>query len=413
MSWRDQMLPGSFRGAPFLIKVARTGVGRRTELHQYPLRDTPWAEDLGRHARSFTVECFVLGADYMSQRNALMDALEQGGAGTLVHPYLGTKSVVVNGSADITEDTAEGGMARFSIPFAESGQKLEPAAATDTAGAVADQASAGNAALATQFSDDFATEGYPQWVQDAASANTNELTDTLDSLRSSIPGIPDSVVAFDSQLAEFSQSLASLIRTPYNLAASVVSLIAGLGTIAEQPLDAVNLYSTLSTWQPSGPLPAATTPARAQAAANQQALTDLVQRTAIMQQGAAASRVPAQSGTDTSVDGTPLAGYDTADVALAVRDAITGSIDTQQLTAPDAVFDALTDLRAAVVTDFDARAGALPSLVTFTPATDLPATVIAWRLYADASRDAEIVQRNAVVYPGAVPGGAPLEVASA
>lgn len=413
MSWRDQMLSGSFRGAAFLIREARTGFGRRGQVHQFPERDTPYAEDLGRRARSFTVECFVIGADYMSARDALMRACEQPGPGTLVHPYLGVRSVVVVEPAEMTESTAEGGLARFEIPFQESGGEVEPAASTDTAATVQAQASAGGDALATQFADDFSLDGMPQWVQDAAAANHDSLVATLNALRDSIPGIPAAVTAFDTQLAAEAQALASLIRTPYNLGASVVSLIVGLGTIAAQPLDALNLYTGLASWQPGTAAPTGTTPASVQQAANRAAFVGLVQRTAVFQAAAAASQVPAQSGTSTASDGTPIAGYDTSDAAQAVRETLADAIDTQQLTAPDTVFGALTDLRAAVVADLDARAAALPGLVTFTPAADLPALVVAERLYADPTRADEIARRNASPYPGFLAGGSALEVASA
>lgn len=77
MSWRDQLRDGSFRGVPFKIQASRALVGRRGQVHEYPLRDKPYAEDLGRRARAFNVECFVLGADYMAQRDALIAALEE------------------------------------------------------------------------------------------------------------------------------------------------------------------------------------------------------------------------------------------------------------------------------------------------------------------------------------------------
>jgi len=105
-------------------------------------------------------------------------------------------------------------------------------------------------------------------------------------------------------------------------------------------------------------------------------------------------------------------GYDTADAAASTRDALTSTIDSQCLTADDNVYPALRDLRAAVVNDLNTRAATLPSLLTVTPVKTEAALVLAWRLYADATRDAEIVARNDVIYPGFVTGGQPLEVLS-
>ncbi len=70
MAWRDDLQGGSFRGVPFYTQHAGGKIGRRVQLVEYPLKDTPNSEDMGRKARSFSIEAFVLGADYMSARDA-------------------------------------------------------------------------------------------------------------------------------------------------------------------------------------------------------------------------------------------------------------------------------------------------------------------------------------------------------
>ena len=78
----------------------------------------------------------------------------------------------------------------------------------------------------------------------------------------------------------------------------------------------------------------------------------------------------------------------------------------------DDVYSALAGLRAATVKDITVRGADRARLVSYTPIDSLPAVVIAYQLYDDASRDDEIVVRNRVRHPGFVPGGAPLEVLS-
>ena len=49
MPWRDRLLDASFRGAAFRVEShSAEAAGRRAAVHQYPGRDTPYAEDLGR-----------------------------------------------------------------------------------------------------------------------------------------------------------------------------------------------------------------------------------------------------------------------------------------------------------------------------------------------------------------------------
>ena len=61
MSWRDRLLPASFRGARFFVATDTRQGGRRLAVHEYPLRDIPYAEDLGRKARTYAIEAVLVG----------------------------------------------------------------------------------------------------------------------------------------------------------------------------------------------------------------------------------------------------------------------------------------------------------------------------------------------------------------
>jgi prophage DNA circulation protein len=50
--------------------------------------------------------------------------------------------------------------------------------------------------------------------------------------------------------------------------------------------------------------------------------------------------------------------------------------------------------------------------VTVTPPETVPALVLAQELYGDATRDAEIINRNAIRNPAAIVGSEPLSVLS-
>lgn len=138
--WRDQFLQASFRGVPFLLEQSSYEGGRRVVVHEFAARDTPLAEDLGRRARKWDVEAWVMGDDYRTGRDQLRTALETSGAGVLVHPYYGVQTVQVD-SLRIRETTDKGGLAVFSITFHEAGS-VEPAKPllSDTVVAITDAA---------------------------------------------------------------------------------------------------------------------------------------------------------------------------------------------------------------------------------------------------------------------------------
>ena len=156
MAWRDRLLPGSFRFARFHIQSHEAeAAGRRAHVHEYPGRDEPYAEDLGRRARGFEVEAYVVGPDYMLDRDALLAACDAAGPGTLVHPYLGTRRVLCIG-CKVSESTRQGGMSRFSLTFAEAGRNRHPSSLLDTGAAAIEAADAAAAELARQFGATFA-----------------------------------------------------------------------------------------------------------------------------------------------------------------------------------------------------------------------------------------------------------------
>src|SRR5215216_9112 len=89
MAWEDNLLDASFDGIPFLYKRSRTRVGRRIQVHEFAKRDDPFAEDLGKKARRYVLECFIIGDNYAAGRDAMMEAIEIGGDHIITHPYLG------------------------------------------------------------------------------------------------------------------------------------------------------------------------------------------------------------------------------------------------------------------------------------------------------------------------------------
>jgi len=108
MSWRDDYRPGAFRGVPFHLKTSTSTGGRRTVLNEYPLRDEPSTEDMGRRARQYQLTMTLIGPDYMARRDRLIEALEAAGPGTLVHPFRGELYVAVLGDYSCEESTEQG-----------------------------------------------------------------------------------------------------------------------------------------------------------------------------------------------------------------------------------------------------------------------------------------------------------------
>lgn len=391
--WRNRLRPGKFRNAAFQIDRHNAGGGRRSVVHEYPLRDDPYVEDLGRKAREFPLECFVIGPDYMAARDALLDALDKPGPGILVHPYLGTRLVAVLDYRQ-SESSDTGGSAQFSITFVDAGRPVQPGANIDTAAAVDVAASAAADAAVEEFADSFSVVGVASFVSEAAVDIVDDLNSDLRTAAGRIAAATGPITAFAAQLDQLGANVATLIRTPASLGADIAGVVFALAGVARDAQGALAAYQDLDDFGVGAVSVPQTTATRDRQANNQSALHKLIQTTAAIESVRASASIVFVSSTD----------------ALSVRDAISDRLDTLMESAGDATYAELVALRAAMVQDIASRGASLPKLVSYTPPATLPALVLAYRLYGDAARDAEIVSRNNIRHPGVVPGGVPLEV---
>lgn len=124
--WRDNLVPASFRGAVFHVETSSRASGRRTVLHQYPKRNQPYAEDMGREAVRYNFNGYLIlrdkgiGGNLLSQIASLLAALEADEAGMLMHPTLGAMLVMCERYSYSDKRTA-GGYVEFDMQFVEAG----------------------------------------------------------------------------------------------------------------------------------------------------------------------------------------------------------------------------------------------------------------------------------------------------
>lgn len=116
---------GYFRDAAFRLGAYDMSGGRRHEWHEYPLRDEPLAEDLGRRGRRFSFQAHVIGDTWEIQRDELLTALEAEGPGLLIHPYLGEHNVECD-TFTVHEGDAGRRIAQFTLAFVETTGYVEP-----------------------------------------------------------------------------------------------------------------------------------------------------------------------------------------------------------------------------------------------------------------------------------------------
>lgn len=420
-------LPASFRGVSFWVESSDLSVGRRTVTHQYPQRDEPFTEDLGRAAREYRFSAFVLGEDYIEQAKKLREALEKPGAATLVHPEFGEIQVVAQPGASMSFSQS---MRRvnFSLAFVEAGLNAFPTpegASQQASRAAADKVSE---AAADSFEESLTLDDIEDFVQDALNG---DLLDALDIISNSEIA---KVLDFADRVSDLANDAISLVRGGPKAFATKLMGALGLSRLA----------TTVAGWQRVGkslcaladdlrgdddePVYSTVKPRSAEVIeSNRKAVYSLCRQAVLVQAVgvstligtdvdstvASSSILPddgetvvdaesgaTQVGTVTSSGSFSTSPTISYDEMLEARERIVGRLEEEMLDVEDdAVFMALREAATAVSKDLSSRAEEQARLYDYDAGAVLPSCVTAMELYGDATRAQEIVVRNGVTNP--------------
>ena len=412
------LLPASFRGVPFAIIDMATQTGRRLAVHQYPGREDPWAEDMGRAARRYQIRGFILDNDLVYggtaielQRLALTAATEAKGAGLLVHPTLGPLTVSCE-SFRVGEALDGGTMSSIEFGFVEAGSQSFPSLLISSLGVVAsvmasaigvaEQASAavGLSGSSTGASSSALAQASSQWTDQvaAAASDATALTrlaadlpgnngrysrggtagyvtsaaGTADTLQSLVVAASVERAAIGTAIETVQGTIADLTvtTTEADYATSVSELLSTLSNACADPADAIRLLDGLSGFLPSGAAASSETGQAVASLFQVEIALAIVQAVTVYQPSS----------------------YEDAFAKLVY---VTGVLDGVILAAADAgqdnLFGALRALRVQVVADLKQRGASLAHVRSFTVGSPLPAVVLAQRFYRDPNRADELV----------------------
>ncbi|MES2941965.1 MAG: DNA circularization N-terminal domain-containing protein [Pseudomonadota bacterium] len=224
MGWLEQLRPASFRGVPFQVHTIEETGGDNIVLREYPFQDLPTVFRMGEGVKDIKFSAYVIGDDYIEQREALKEALT--GEGMLMHPTGGAMQVYVVGRYSVKEaPTDEGGMARFELTFVRADARRYPVGVANTGSQAGSAAAAASAAAQEQFAVGFKTAGLPGWVGVRVLANLNA---ALDGVWGQLKAVQLGVSDFSNQLIGGYQALRTnlneLVSTPRALAGEIAML---------------------------------------------------------------------------------------------------------------------------------------------------------------------------------------------
>lgn len=406
---QKQLRPATFRGVKFSLVETQHTVGRRVVVHEYPQRDMPYTEDMGKATNELTVKGFISGKDYIQRMNALEEKLAMPGAGELIHPWLGRLMVVPNGKANITYSSSLL-YVEFELKFVEAGERLYPTQSVDTG---------------------YVSKKSAQNLFDASLDSIQKklnIIEAQDFIKQSVINNLNSVLKIDA--------LAS-INKMFKIADSVGRIVnEGMSLLSQDPTSfayrlanslglgsAVNAISTwrgvvfnVNTLLKDRKLNTSESSRYTEGtqdhieATNIEAFNALIRQVEISNAVGASANVGTEKDRVNETEPVKVMAYDDL---INLRDSLCDSIDQEmEKVDDDQVYSALVDARIAVWNDLTNKANDSVRLIDYTPTAVLPALVIAYDYYEDATREAELVGRNNIRRPLFVPANKPLKLLS-
>lgn len=426
MAWKDRLQDASFRGVPFKVEEESSPVGRRVETHEYPNRDKPYTEDIGKITSRPSFSAYVVGDDCFDQRDRLIEALNKPGPGTLIHPTYGEMNVCVDGEIRVSTTKTEGRMVRFDLKFVEAGELSYPTSGAATAKVLTSSCSALDDCISDGFKA-FGMDGMPDFIQGGVVERAGGMLGYVSDAMKMVDGpVSDAARLLQGDISVllpppssgkgFIDALQKMWRTGNRLYGNTGDIIRMVKT-----LSGISMGKDLA---PHGVWKTESQSTRWQTEQGN-TVAGAIRTTALSEAAYAVSTLPAPvasspggvSGQTPAVmanvthpalsnapPNTPEPDTPSWEELTAVRDTLNVAIDREMSrTNDDRVFIALRRLKADLNTDLTRRLRQSDKTVTVIPSGTGPALVMAAYAYDDANRADEIVQRNRIAHPGFLP----------
>lgn len=392
-SWLNNYLPASFRGVPFFIQSHTYTSGRRNAEHQYPGDDRVEIEDLGKGKKRYKLSSYLVSDDYFSDRNQLIKALEQGGAGRLVHPYLGVLTVFVDGDFSASESTREGRMVRFDLTFISGENTSLVQVERNTEAAVA----SASANMVVANVGDFISKYKPDISGVAFVGDMIEATDKVVTTIRRVKRVVSSVARFTELLNAFSNTIVTLVSKPEGLGAGLSELIR-FGSIPDDkeyppaPEDSKEMIAEMDQ------LITQTVSEKNAILPSLQAVSDYPLSTmydlVILASLATASGLVATTPLKTVEDGQAL-----GELLFPLYD-----IAIQDPTVSEELVITIREMRRSVLEDLTRRISGLALIADVVLVETSSSLEIVYGVNGELSEEEDFVERNSVRHPGFVAG---------
>ena len=394
MGYLDELRSGSFRGVDFRIQTSKKSLGRRAVLHEFPNRDTPYAEDVGRIGNVYEVEGHVVGDNYFDAKRDLERVFNLKGPGELIHPFYGSKMVQVS-TVNFSESIIEGAILVFTANFFEAGDNRFPKGVNDKGATLNSAVNAGLGAAVTDFEDNFSVTAMPAFSINSARDLIGAAQEQFDNVTQVFAYVADGIAAAAFATRNLIAEIDDLIQSPGLLAQRLLDSFALMEDAFSRFDDKTSAHQTFFNFGSSQPDVSGNTPIRNRERGNQNALINLMRRGAGIKSSSTAA----------------VANYNSFQDAEKKREEITEVLEEQMRTDEEtAIFQSLTDINAALTESLPDIDSDLPNVKEIVLSDVTPSLTLTYDIFESIDNEQDIIDRNGIRNPGFIPPNIPIEV---
>jgi len=408
--WRKRLRNASFRGSHFWVETDGVSGGRRIVVHEFPLSELPYNEDMGQQARRYEVEAYVVGGQAGAQAKALVEACTAPGPASLVLPLFGT---IAARCLDISTNRSKDrhGFVAFRLRFISDGLSLSSLGGTPhRKSRVRTAALEMPAAMRAAFKQSYRGVRVPEFVWRSAVSTTSLYLDNWMVQADSAGLRGDPLASFEALVADVDGALEALLRsgavgnkfdqTAYWASGEIIDTdpfanqidaIASAFREAAEPEAAVHALGEMLEFGEGLAAIPLTTLSRRREAENQESLLALFNRSALAHLAIAVTE----------------ATYTNRREAIAARAMVAQRFEEAlrqiQSGREWEVSQALSELQGLTIEYLSSLIADLAPVMQIEAGALMPSIYWGYRLYKDAPRGDDLWARNRVKHPAWMP----------
>lgn len=380
----------SFKGIPFHVETTEEIVSQRVVVHEYAGRNTPYVEELGLGKRNIKFTAYFIGEGYLNQRDRFIAACEQGGVGTLTHPFFAAQKRVVFISSTWQHDKNAVGRTSVSLEFIESEAPPSPLIRPDTRMRLDQAFQEAVSATIAAFNAVHDVVNVIDYVRDNSVGLIEDVAAIIDTMRLDTIMTPEASASLAASIRDFYDDAPKLVSDE-SMPAHMGALITAFREGANDATDAAGALGALHEFHTGSEAVLFNTPSRILQQQNQHAIERLVRRLSTV------------AFCRTLVDQNYQFKEEVRQVRLQASMLIEARLHEISKINEDNIYIAFTNIRTKISEDFDDRAEGLGELLEVEVPRSMPSLVNSWRLYQDPLRAEELVERNRVEHPSWMP----------